>query len=109
MEGMIGEARSSVAVGKATAAVCCDAGRGHRPLQGCVAARAQARVRAGCWATSTGPTVAGWAALAFFHCLLFPNPFLFPISILCYTLGSYACIHMLPSMYTSLWGPLGVN
>ena len=48
---------------------------------------------------------ASWVALAF----LFISPFLIPFLFLCYALDFYACIHVLPSMYTSLWGPLGIN
>ena len=52
---------------------------------------------------------AAWATLAFSISFSFLNPFLFVFPISIYTLGTYACIHVLPSMYTSLWGPLGVN
>jgi hypothetical protein len=86
----------------------------HWVIEGAGAWRARARPLLGCaWARGELGREAGLARVAWAarDALAFPFsiPFLFLFPILCYTLGFYACIHVLPSMYTPLWGPLGVN
>ena len=76
-------------------------GAGERELgHGLAGPAGSARAGAGVGAKLGHVSWAGsgcWAALAFLIPSPFLIPFLFPISILCYTLGSYACIHVLPT------------
>jgi hypothetical protein len=97
---MTSRALSSAAVWKTMAAACRDVGAWAwaiaGPASATTAAWAAWHVRGHEWGARPARAACRcWATLVFSFFFLFPNPFLFPISI--YTLCTYACIHVLPT------------